>query len=181
MEKESGLKPSQLSESQFVEHFGTVYEHSPWVAQRSYLNITSLHDNPTGVHKALCRAFRSATEDERLNVLRAHPDLAGKLAAARRLTKHSSEEQASAGLVALTDEEQQKFTILNQKYKEKYGFPFIIAVRNHTRQAVLEAFERRLGNDLMEEREEACKQVEAIARLRIEHIFHDDRDADLKD
>ena len=86
--------------------FGGVFEHSPWIAERAWaLELGPAHDRPAGLHNALARMFRSASHEERLNVLRAHPDLAGKLAQAKRLTAESTAEQASAGLDALTDEE----------------------------------------------------------------------------
>ena len=106
------------------------------------------------------RVFRSATEKERLGVLTAHPDLAGKLAQAKRLTKESTGEQASAGLDALTDAERKKFTELNEAYSQKFSFPFIIAVRGLTKADILAAFEARLKNGGEEEFAAACRQVE---------------------
>ena len=103
------------------------------------------HDTAVGLHNALARAFRSASEQERLGVLLAHPDLAGKLAQARRLTSDSTAEQASAGLDALTDAERAAFTELNAAYRAKFGFPFIIAVRDHEKSSILAAFHRRLA------------------------------------
>jgi OHCU decarboxylase len=111
--------------------------------------------------------FRSASEDERLGVLRAHPDLAGKLAAAKRLTAESTSEQASAGLDALTDAERARFSELNAAYVEKHGFPFIIAVRDHDKASILQAFVRRIENDRATEFDEACRQVERIAEFRL--------------
>ena len=96
---------------------------------------------------ALARAFRSAAEEERLGVLTAHPDLAGKLAAAKKLTAESTSEQAGAGLDALTDEERAAFTRLNEAYVAKHGFPFIIAVRDHDKAGILAAFERRIDHE----------------------------------
>ena len=101
----------------------------------------------------------------------AHPDLAGKLAQAKRLTAESTSEQASAGLDALTDEERDRFTRLNAAYVEKHGFPFIIAVRDHDKPGIMAAFERRIGNDTETEFAEACKQVERIARIRLEDML----------
>jgi OHCU decarboxylase len=115
--------------------------------------------------------FRSASEAERLGVLTAHPDLAGKLAAAKRLTAESTAEQSSAGLDALTDDERARFTSLNEAYMEKHGFPFIIAVRDHDKRSILAAFARRLGNDSATEFAEACAQVERIARLRLDDML----------
>jgi OHCU decarboxylase len=111
--------------------------------------------------------FRSASVAERLGVLRAHPDLAGKLASAKRLTAESTAEQASAGLDALTDDERAAFTRLNIAYVQTHGFPFIIAVRDHDKAGILAAFERRLAQDTETEFAEACAQVERIAELRL--------------
>ena len=104
-------------------------------------------------------------------MLRAHPDLAGKLAAARRLTDASSGEQASAGLDALTDAERARFTALNAAYTARHGFPFIIAVRAHSKAGILAAFERRLAADTEAEFETACAEVERIALLRLKEML----------
>ena len=148
----------------FIARYGGIFEHSPWVAERAYWDGIS----PEDVHAAMVAAFRAGSHAERLAVLRAHPDLAGKLAAAKRLTADSTAEQASAGLDALTDEERARFTALNESYTSKHGFPFIIAVRDHTKASILEAFERRISNTNDQEFEEASRQVERIAELRLE-------------
>ena len=122
-------------------------------------------------HNALTRVFRSASEEKRLEVLRAHPDLAGKLAQAARLTEASSHEQASAGLDALTDSERNEFESLNSAYVAKHGFPFIIAVRDHTKTEILNAFQSRIDNETATEIDTACKQVERIAELRLKDLF----------
>ena len=100
-------------------------------------------------------------------MLNAHPDLAGKLAAAKRLTPESTAEQASAGLDALTDAEHAAFTALNTAYVAQFGFPFIIAVRDNTKATILAAFRRRIAQDRATEFAEACRQVERIAELRL--------------
>ena len=165
-------RPSQMDRDTFVARFGGVFEHSPWIADRAFdLEMGPAHDTPGGLHNALARMFRSASDDERLGVLRAHPDLAGKLAAAKRLTADSTAEQASAGLDALTDAERARFTELNDAYVQKHGFPFIIAVRDHDKPGILAAFDRRIGNDTTTEFNEACRQVERIARLRLETLL----------
>ena len=156
----------------FVSHFGGIFEHSPWVAERAFgFELGPAHDTAVGVHNALCRAFRAAKAEERLQVLKAHPDLAGKLAAAKRLTDESTFEQASAGLDALTDAERDTFTQLNTQYTDKHGFPFIIAVRDHTKSSILDAFHRRVDHDTPVELAEACRQVERIAELRLKEIL----------
>ncbi|MEM9436777.1 MAG: allantoinase PuuE [Pseudomonadota bacterium] len=164
--------PSQLSQSDFIDAYGGIFEHSPWIAERAHaLELGPAHDTATGLHAALTRVFRTASEKERLQVLKAHPDLAGKLAAAKRLTADSTAEQASAGLDALTDEERARFTDLNEAYTAKHGFPFIIAVRDHSKAGILKAFERRLAHDTATEFDEACRQVERIAELRLESLL----------
>ncbi|MDQ6437322.1 allantoinase PuuE [Mesorhizobium sp. LHD-90] len=166
------LRPSRLGREEFVEKFGGIFEHSPWIAERAFeLELGPAHDSAGGLVNALCRAFRSASEDERLGVLKAHPDLAGKLAQAKRLTVESTREQASAGLDALTDAERARFTELNGAYVEKFGFPFIIAVKGRTKAEILSAFETRIGNDRATEFATACGQVERIALLRLKDIL----------
>lgn len=165
-------RPSQMDRDTFVAKFGGVFEHSPWIAERAHdLELGPAHDSAVGVHSALCRMFRSASAEERLGVLCAHPDLAGKLAAAKALTAESTAEQANAGLDHLTDEERATFTRLNTAYTERFGFPFIIAVRDHDKAGIMAAFEARLQNDRDTEFTTACKQVERIARLRLEEML----------
>ncbi len=165
-------RPSQMTRARFVERFGSIYEHSPWIAERAWgLELGPAHDSATGLASALARAFRSASAGERLGVLRAHPDLAGKLAAAKRLTAESTSEQASAALDALTDAERAAFGKLNTAYTERHGFPFIIAVRDNTKASILKAFETRLANDTETESATACRQVERIAELRLKDIL----------
>jgi len=166
------IEPSAMRKPAFVAQFGGIFEHSPWIAERAFdLELGPAHDSAAGLHNALARAFRSASREERLGVLKAHPDLAGKLAAARRLTAESTAEQASAGLDALTEAEHAAFTRLNRAYVEKHGFPFIIAVRDHDKAGILNAFQRRVENDTATEFDEACRQVERIAFLRLAEIL----------
>lgn len=168
----AALRPSRMDKSEFVQRFGGIFEHSPWIAERAYeLELGPAHDSAAGLHNALCRAFRSANETERLGVLTAHPDLAGKLAQAKRLTEESTREQASAGLDALTDQERELFSKLNAAYVTTFGFPFIIAVKGKSKQEIMAAFETRIGNSRSEEFETACKQVERIALLRLKDIL----------
>jgi urate oxidase len=166
------IVPSELAYDDFAQFFGNVFEHSEWVAERTYKReMGPANDTATGLHALMCQVFRSATDEERLGVLNAHPDLAGKLAAARRLTSASEAEQASAGLDALTDAEREAFGTMNRDYVDKFGFPFIIAVRDNTKAQIMAAFEKRLANSREQEFATACKQVERIAELRIRQIL----------
>ena len=165
-------RPSQMDKATFIARFGGVFEHSAWIAERAYdLELGPAHDSAVGLHNALARVFRSASPGARLTVLRAHPDLAGKLAAAKRLTADSSAEQASAGLTALTDAEREQFQALNAAYVARHGFPFIIAVRDTTKAGILAAFQTRLANDTATEITAACAQVERIAALRLQDML----------
>jgi OHCU decarboxylase len=163
----SELKPSELGHDQFVADFGSVFENSAWVAEAAAPERGPSFDTATGVHALLVRQFRKASPEQRLAVLNAHPDLAGKLAQAKRLTSDSTSEQASAGLDMLTDDERNTFTKLNSEYTQRFGFPFIIAVRDHTKLSILAQFQERLSNSKSREFTEACKQVERIASLRL--------------
>ncbi len=156
----------------FLDTCGSVFEHSPWVAERAYDAgdiVEPLRSGP--VHEAMCRAFRGASREDRLAVLRAHPDLAGKLAVAGELTEDSRQEQAGAGLDRLSTDEHAEFTRLNTHYMGQFGFPFIIAVKGLDKGAILAAFRSRISNSADEEFATACGQVEKIARLRLEALL----------
>ena len=165
-------RPSEMDRDTFVSAFGGIFEHSPWIAKGAYdLELGPTHDTAQGVHQMLARVFRSANADKRLGVLMAHPDLAGKLADAKRLTAESAAEQASVGLDALTDAERSTLTDMNTTYMSKFGFPFIIAVRDNTKASILAAFQHRINNDRDTEFAAACLQVERIAELRLIEKF----------
>jgi len=164
--------PSQMSRESFMLLFGGVFEHSPWIAERAFEDeLAPVHDTAVGLHSVLAYHFRLANESEKLGVLTAHPDLAGKLAEARRLTAESESEQAGAGLSALTDAERSKFEELNKSYTTKFGFPFIIAVKGLKKSDILSAFEKRIQNDKAIEFSTACKQVERIALFRLKDLL----------
>jgi len=165
-------RPSTMAHDPFVALFGGVFEHSPWIASQAHaLELGPAHDSATGLLSALCRIFRAASPAERLGVLTAHPDLAGKLAAAKRLTPESTAEQAGAALDALTDADRDLFQRLNADYVAKHGFPFIIAVRDHSKDSILAAFQSRIGHDTETEFKTACAQVERIAELRLKDLL----------
>ena len=161
-----------MARDAFVERFGGIFEHSAWIAERAHeLELGAAHDSAGGLHNALCRDFRAAGDKQRLEILNAHPDLAGRLAAARRLTPESAKEQAAAGLDALTDAERELFSKLNAAYVTTFGFPFIIAVKGRTKDEIMAAFETRIGNDRATEFRTACREVERIALLRLKDIL----------
>ena len=165
-------RPSQMEKEAFVKTYGSIFEHSAWIAKGAWaLELGPAHDTAIGLHNALARVFRSASDPARMGVLTAHPDLAGKLAAAKALTAESTAEQASAGLDHLTDAERARFTDLNRAYVDKHGFPFIIAVRDHDKASILAAFETRIAHATAEEFIEACRQVERIALHRLKDML----------
>ncbi|WP_028725663.1 allantoinase PuuE [Paracoccus zeaxanthinifaciens] len=165
-------RPSRMDRAEFVERFGGIYEHSPWIAERVWdAEMGAVHDSAAGLAGRMAQVFRAADDAERLGVLRAHPDLAGKLAQARRLTADSTAEQASAGLDALTDAERAEFTRLNEAYVARHGFPFIIAVRDHDKAGIMAAMRARLDNDTETERSTAEEQVARIGELRLKEAL----------
>lgn len=169
---QGGYVPSRLSKALFLERFGSAVEHSPWVAEAVHdAGLTPAEDSAAGLAEAMGRVLRAASPERQMAVIEAHPDLAGKLAAAKLLTTESAEEQASAGLDQLTAEEKAEFTALNAAYVAKFGFVFIMAVRGRSKEEIVAAFERRLQNSDAAERAEALSQIERIARLRLEQLL----------
>ncbi|OLP59458.1 OHCU decarboxylase [Xaviernesmea oryzae] len=156
-----------MDKTAFIARFGGIFEHSPFIAERAIDAHPDLSLTAEAVHGAMVAAFRAASHAEKLGVLRAHPDLAGRLAIAGDLTEDSKAEQASAGLDRLTADEHARFTALNDAYTSRFGFPFIIAVKGLGKDDILAAFEARIGNDADTEFQTALAQVEKIARLRL--------------
>ncbi len=157
------------SEEEFVTILAGIYEHSPWVAER-VLEQRPFLDQET-LQLAMRRRVDEATEDEKLLLIRAHPDLAGKLARAGVLTEASTREQAGLGLDRLSDEEYERFSDRNARYRERFGFPFIICARRTAKQGVLDAFESRLLNSPETEISEALFQIHEIACLRLKDLL----------
>lgn len=165
------VHPSNLGKEAFVARFGGVYEHSPWIAERAFdAGLGPDSDRPEGLSAALHAQVAAASRDERLALLCAHPDLAGRLAMAGELTEESRGEQASAGLDRCTPEEFAEFTALNARYRARFGFPFILAVKGRDRSEILAAFRERVENVPDAEFEEALEQVRLIALLRLEAL-----------
>ena len=162
---------NKLDESDFVNRLGDLFEHSPWVAeqvwpQRPFASRRELHTH-------MVQLVRQAAHKKQLTLLRAHPELAGGEAQAGTLTASSTQEQASVGLNALTREEMAQLTRFNRQYLARFGFPFIVAVRNHTREGIFRELERRLANDPESEFAMALEQVYAIAQIRLETLLDD--------
>lgn len=155
-----------MTMSDFIERFGGIYEHSPWVAERAqpYVADAAALDE---VARAMADCVDNASAEQQLELIRAHPDLAGRAQIAGELTAESTSEQASAGLDQCTRDEYERFQSLNDQYKQKFGFPFVMAVRDSGREQILEAFERRLGNEYDLEFETALEEIHKIARLRL--------------
>lgn len=162
-----------LSEYEFVARFGTLFEHSPWVAEgawreRPFTDISELHG-------AFLEAVRCASHERRLALIRAHPDLAGKAALAGDLTSESASEQSSAGLDRLSPEEYERFHRLNAAYREKFDLPFVVCVRDHTKESIFAAAEARLVHTRPEEIEAALHEISRITYLRLrERVEVDD-------
>lgn len=154
-----------LAVEDFVGLLGGVYEHSPWVA-RAVASQRPFADRDDLI-SAMRAAVEAASDEYKLGLIRAHPDLAGKLARAGGLTGESKREQAGLGLDRLTDEEFDAFTDFNERYRERFGFPFIICARLTTKQGVLDAFARRIGQSSEQEMQTALQEIHHIARLRM--------------
>ncbi|WP_233407884.1 2-oxo-4-hydroxy-4-carboxy-5-ureidoimidazoline decarboxylase [Marinomonas spartinae] len=165
-------KPSTMTKEMFIAVFGSVYEHSAWVAEQawqamSHKNSLTDYDKKEHLARLLFDVVEQSTNDTKLALLRAHPDLAGKAALAGEVTQDSSSEQAGAGLDQCTPEELMRFTDYNDRYKSRFGFPFIMAVKGATKEAILSAFEQRIHHSSQEEFKMAMRQVHQIARFRL--------------
>lgn len=157
---------NRWSRDDFVMAFGDVAEHSPWVAEEAFSAA------PFSDLEALLTAFeaamRVAPTEQQLALVRAHPDLAGKAAMAGEMADDSKREQAGAGLDTLTKDEFARFTDLNTRYRDKFSFPFIFAVKGATKHMILDAFESRIGNTPEAEFDMALTQIARIFRFRLE-------------
>jgi len=156
-----------MSASDFVTRFGGIYEHSSWVAERAEPHLQEALA-AGDIARVMADCVDNASAERQLELIRAHPDLAGKAQVAGDLTAESTTEQASAGLDQCTPDEYEQFQTLNSRYKEKFGFPFVMAVRNSSRRQILDTFERRLQNEYDDEFEAALVEIHKIARLRLE-------------
>lgn len=154
-----------LDQAEFTALLGTIYEHSPWVASRSWAQrpFASL----ANLRAAMVQVLEQASEAERLALIRAHPELSGKAAVRADLSDDSRKEQAGAGLDQCTPEEFAQLQQGNRAYTEKFGFPFIIAVKGLGREQIIEALRSRCGRSRDEELAESLRQIHRIAALRL--------------
>lgn len=145
-----------------------MFEHTPQIALNVHgAGLSAQHDSAQGLAQAMSAAMRALPRDEKLALIRAHPDLAGRLALAGEVTLDSAKEQASAGLDRLTPHELAALTRMNEHYRTHFGFPFILAVKGLTKEDVIAAMRDRLGADADAEFETALREIERIAELRI--------------
>ncbi|QQK77230.1 2-oxo-4-hydroxy-4-carboxy-5-ureidoimidazoline decarboxylase [Salicibibacter cibarius] len=153
---------NDMSREIFIGTLGKIYEHSPWVAERSLTSrpFSSLDD----LHETMKKTVQSANKKEKLTLLRAHPDLAGRV----ELTTSSQKEQSGAGLDQLSQEEYENFLALNRRYTEKFNFPFIMAVKGHSKDSIYHSMMERVENDYDREYETALNEIYKIARFRLE-------------
>ena len=156
----------KLDVTEFVNRFGAIYEHSAWVAEEAASVTTEIGDLEK-LTDLMADCVDNASTSRQLELIRAHPDLAGKAQVAGELTEESTSEQTSAGLDQCSVEEYDRFQMLNTAYHEKFGFPFVMAVKNSSRDEILDAFSDRLENDPATEFETALAEIHKIARLRL--------------
>jgi 2-oxo-4-hydroxy-4-carboxy-5-ureidoimidazoline decarboxylase len=156
---------NKISREAFVATLGTIFEESPWVADGAWQGRPFA--SRRALHAAMAGVVDRAGEARQVALIKAHPDLAGRLARAGGLSAASTREQKGVGLDRLSDAEFDRFHRLNDAYRARFGFPFVICVRDHTRESILAAFEARLGNDAADERAEALRNITRIAELRL--------------
>lgn len=168
---------SDLSREMFVQYFGGLYEGSPWVAERAYNSgLTPAHDNSELLARTFQQAVEKSTAAEKLQLIRNHPDLGGKAAVTGKLTKHSSYEQRSAILDKCTPEQFARFHELNKLYWAKFGFPFVMAIRDSDPDTIMETFKRRLAGSKDDEFKQALNEINKISRFRLSELLGKSQD-----
>lgn len=164
---------NRMDRDEFISRFGSVFERSSWIAigaweERPFVNLD-------GMHEAFVRTVHDAPTERRVGLIQAHPDLAGKAALAGGLTEESADEQASAGLDRLSTEEYERFHRLNAAYREKFGLPYVVCVRDNTKETIFAGAEKRLSSTREEEIEAALYEISRISRLRLEDLIEESR------
>ncbi|SDI24659.1 OHCU decarboxylase [Pseudomonas flavescens] len=168
MSRFKSIRPSALGREQFICTFGDIYEHSPWIAECAFDAAQPMElDDVDLLHGVMQRILLSADTAEQLRLINLHPDLAGKAAVRGELTAASTAEQAGAGIQACSIEEFERFNTLNAQYRERFGFPFVKAVKGSDRQQILAAFEERLHNTQEQELATALDEIGRIALFRL--------------
>ncbi len=168
--KETIANINGMDRAAFVERFGAVFEHSPWVAERAWESRP--FDDRDGLRMAMATCVREASPGEQLTLIRAHPDLVGRAAREGQLGAASTSEQAGAGLDQLDATQVAWFEEHNRAYQERFGFPFIICVRANRRQAIIDGFKNRLHHSAEEERDTALGEIEKIASFRLGDLVY---------
>jgi 2-oxo-4-hydroxy-4-carboxy-5-ureidoimidazoline decarboxylase len=165
------IKASAADKDTFLNAYGGIYEHSAWIALAAWAMRSGNNlDSVGGLHHKMMQAIRGASEANKMTLICAHPDLAGKLAVGETLTVESTSEQAGAGLDRCSAAEFEEFQSLNTAYKTKFGFPYIIAVKGHDRTSILANFRARLHNDRETEQKTALAQIDKIALFRLQQL-----------
>lgn len=162
---------SGMEREEFVRRIGPIFEDSPWVAERAwqrrpFSDFAELRD-------ALTEEMHAASREEQVKLVKAHPDLAGKAAVAGELTPESTGEQASAGLDRLSQEEYEAFTRMNRDYRERFGLPMVVCVREHDKESILRFAGERLANSTEQEIDTALAEISKIATLRLRDLIQD--------
>lgn len=159
---------NRMPVADFVATAGPLYEHSPWIAERAA--VARPFASVEAMHAALVAVIAAASVEEQVGLIAAHPDLAGKLAVAGRLTADSTAEQKTARLDRLSPEDFARITALNDAYRARFGFPFVICVRDHTQAGIFEAFEKRVASERAVEIETALAQIARIGWHRLQAL-----------
>jgi OHCU decarboxylase len=170
-EKLSIDEVNRMDREEFVAGFGAIFERSPWVAEGAWERRP--FEDLDGLHAAFVRTVHETPDERRVALIRAHPDLAGKAALAGELTEESANEQASAGLDRLSPEEYEEFHRLNAAYREKFDLPYVVCVRDNTKETIFVGAEERLSNTREEEIGAALAEISRISRLRLEDLVED--------
>jgi OHCU decarboxylase len=160
---------NSFSREEFIRVIGPVFEHSPWIAETAF--VKKPFANFENLRDALCETVKNSGEEKQLALIRAHPDLVGKIALAGQLTRESTNEQASAGLNKLSPEEIDLFQKQNAAYKNRFSFPFVICARLNKKTAILAGFETRLKNSREQEIKTALVEIFKIAELRLRDLI----------
>ncbi|KAB7671159.1 2-oxo-4-hydroxy-4-carboxy-5-ureidoimidazoline decarboxylase [Bacillus sp. B1-b2] len=161
---------NQMSREEFMEKIGWVFEHSPWISSLAW-KYRPFSDRNI-LHQMMVQVVEDATKSDQMNLIRAHPDLGSRL----QMTDSSVREQKGAGLNTLSEEEYQQFVSLNKEYISKFQFPFILAVKGHTKDSIYKEMQNRYHHSEAEEFETALKQIYIITKFRLEDIILSDEE-----